>query len=470
MKTAFRSPNRRKTSARKSYPCRTRRLETWMSRYPQGLTFHKDSRVAHYLNADWGLGKYKAVFSATRSASNPSTYFNSDGNMQLLNTSNVPRFIGGYYDATGFHAAKGLLLEGASTNLLINGAFDSNNVWSVASGDAELKYNSTARYRLYVNAGAGAATVNSIFSDSLYNKSAKISISNGGAIIGDVQFYNTNSFSITSGSKYTVSFFIKTNSSKTITVRVIKNTTPFTNYGLDSTITTVANTWIRINKTFTANTTASDARLTIYLGNIGAFDINIESIQVEELPYPSSFIPTTTAALTRNQEYLSFYTVNNFGTNRNRGSIGILYKPIMLPSEQPPFEFLVYGPRFSIDSNNRWQILYSSNALSKPYLNTKSTTENNAVPGSSVSWTRYDSHFTIGTFSTLADASGKKLNFFIDGVNRAQDVAYTAPVGTMPEQFQIQLSGKQSMILEAIQLYNQRLSQSQIKHLYSLLS
>src|SRR3990167_7083865 len=86
--------------------------------FPPGCTFYVDYTLG-IINARMSTGSPTATFTATRSATTPSTYIDSSGIIQLVTSSNIPRFAGGYYDSTGFHAQKGVMIEAVATNLLI---------------------------------------------------------------------------------------------------------------------------------------------------------------------------------------------------------------------------------------------------------------------------------------------------------------------------------------------------------------
>ena len=275
-----------------------------------GLVFYKDYTYSPAtMNADYSIGSATATFTASRSASNPATYIDLGGKLNLVTSSDIPRYAQGYYDATGFSPMSGLLIESGSTNLCYCGAFDSNCAWN----GANFQYSGVTRWILST-ANGGAATA-SVSTDSLYIRSMKISITNQGAGATDVYCYPSNGVAITNTNKFTVSFWVKTSVAKTIPL-VCCNAGFALNYGLNTTYTTVANKWIRIVKTFTANNTDGNAFVISELGNLGTFDWQFEGFQCEQLPYASSFIPTTAGTRTRNAELLKYVTSNNRTTSQ----------------------------------------------------------------------------------------------------------------------------------------------------------
>lgn len=72
------------------------------------------------LDADFSVGSATATFTATRSASNPATYIDKNGNMQLETVSNVPR-----YNSGDYHSIRETWIIGGHTTFFIaaDGAF-----------------------------------------------------------------------------------------------------------------------------------------------------------------------------------------------------------------------------------------------------------------------------------------------------------------------------------------------------------
>ena len=100
-----------------------------------GLTFAKKYSIGqNSLNADYYSGSGAATFTASRDATHPATYIDSSGVIQATTTSDVPRWTSGFYDDTGYNTAPGLLIEGARTNLLVHGIFDTDAGVGLATG------------------------------------------------------------------------------------------------------------------------------------------------------------------------------------------------------------------------------------------------------------------------------------------------------------------------------------------------
>lgn len=72
-------------------------------------------------------------FSASRSVTNPATWIDASGLVQLSTISNIPLYNYGYYDTTGFHTQTQTIdTEGAATNLLTytDGTGSSGGLWT----------------------------------------------------------------------------------------------------------------------------------------------------------------------------------------------------------------------------------------------------------------------------------------------------------------------------------------------------
>lgn len=103
-----------------------------------GLTFYKDyANSQASANADYSAGVGTATFTATRSASAPATVIDSTGLVTTVTSSNTPRFVGGYYDPEGFHINKGIMLEGASTNLIPKSVAIDDATWTESNTVAD---------------------------------------------------------------------------------------------------------------------------------------------------------------------------------------------------------------------------------------------------------------------------------------------------------------------------------------------
>lgn len=429
-----------------------------------GSTFVKQYNTNQSsLDADFSSGTATATFTATRGASNPATYINSSGILQKTTTSNAARWTQGYYATDGaFTAGPGLLFEGASTNLFVSSVTDGN----VAAVSEDFQYSGTERWSISLsNGGTVTSTVVDDAPDAFAGKSMSIQITNEGGVAGaDVRYFNTNVVNLATTALYTVSFWVKASAVKVISMDTVAGDT-----SLSTSFTTVANTWIRISKTWTTDGVGGGTFIRWLLGDNGLYTIQFTDLQIEKAAYPSSFIPTTAASLTRNAEALSYPVASNFvgGTD---GSIAIAYRPIVLPDEQASnFRGLFI---VSISGSNSWKLLYSINANDIVLFETnkggsKKFSSSSAEPfGSS----RYSLHSVIATYSTTQDGAGKDSNLYIDGSSEGSNADYEVPTGSLPASFQIQYDSTEAMILVGFVLFDNRLSAANASSVHTLLT
>ena len=244
-----------------------------------GLTFFKNyvRSPGSSLDDDFALGSKVSTFTASRSATAPATYIDSNGVVQLVTTSDIPRYAGGYYDATGFHAQRGLMIEAAGTNLLAY----SNDMSQWTTG------------------GCTFSTDGTLAPDG--SQASKVIAAVGGYI-------NKSSNSTTAG-YYTFSLYLK----GTVTYLVLgmqKQGGDWSMYTSGSSLSLSATKWRRF--TLTTNKPDDGLKLQVVIQSLEAGDVLYAwGAQCEFSPYATSFIPTTTAALTRNAEVLKYAIANN---------------------------------------------------------------------------------------------------------------------------------------------------------------
>lgn len=251
---------------------KNRRVSSEISRFKSlgTLTFFKDFRIGDSLAADYSVGSPAATFTASRSASTPATYVDGQGRIQLVTASNVPRFQGGYYDSTGFHAKKGLMMERASTNLVPKSSVIDDATWTETNTVA-------------ANADAGSSSPDGTATAPSLTASAD----NGTLLLA------------TAVTAQTYSVWLKR---KTGTGAVSITANGGTGY----TTVTLTTSWGRFQVTTASASQTCGIKLAT---NTDA--VYVWGNQFENLPYATSFIPTTTAALTRNVESLSYLNAGN---------------------------------------------------------------------------------------------------------------------------------------------------------------
>jgi hypothetical protein len=239
------------------------------SQLPSNLTFFKDYQNTDNLIGNYSIGSPTATFTRATDATHPTTYVDANGVIQLVTTADVPRFAGGYYDATGFHSAKGLYMEAAGTNLVPKSYTMNDATWTATN----------------VTVADGATTDVAGGSNAA---SLTASAGNGTVLL------------TTSVTAQTYSVYIKR---KTGTGKIYLTANGGTNY---TEITVPATGWAKFSETKASASQKCGIKI-----ETDTDAIYVYGNQFEANPYPTSFIPTTTAALTRNAEVLKYPIAGN---------------------------------------------------------------------------------------------------------------------------------------------------------------
>jgi len=290
--------------------------------FPHGVTF-----AAIYdadLDADISTGSPTATFAASRDATHPATYFNSSGVMQKTETSNVGRFNHGYYDTTGWHAfsnGAGVQIEGASTNYIKQSIF-------AADGNSDGVADNWAK--------ADAVNVNGTPTTTLVDVSSTFNIGSTvnsqrlqyTGVAGDdattdisMNAVATADGSFVQGENVTMSGFFKGSvADGLIKIEILERNAAggflnaFTlSSDFSSSISTTEWRYFTLSRT-TTHADCSRIIAKVWMEEIAdgeSGDIQFTGVQVEKQPFATSFIPTTTAALTRNAETLKYVTLGN---------------------------------------------------------------------------------------------------------------------------------------------------------------
>jgi len=173
------------------------------------------------------------------------------------------------------------------------------NIWTATSSFSELTtignelfFNPSfdqdlQGWNFYVNTGAGAEA--SISRDtSEYDSppaSSKLDIEDSGTSQSQVQLYTTG-FSINDNQSYLLRFRAKASQAFTIpSIRLMKTASPYTSYYVESYSTSplITEEWVNYQVIFYSNVSASDARITFYLGNIpNGTNLFIDSLSLQE--------------------------------------------------------------------------------------------------------------------------------------------------------------------------------------------
>lgn len=263
-----------------------------------GLTVTE--RVLPKLALDFTIASLdpRVTFTRTTGASNPATYVNSNGYITTA-TNNQPRFD---YDPVAL-TCKGLLIEESRANLFLASATPTGTPTNLVQ-----------------------TTPTATPPDGISASVNKIAAS---AVAGS--HYLQNSITVTSGAAYTWSIFIKADGITSVSILMAQNSSPFTNhanivYDLSAgtitsassgsgTITAFGNGWYRLTATGTTSSTSELYRLSLlnpgasFTGD-GVSGVLLWGTQWEAGAFATSYIPTTTTALTRNADVATMMGTN----------------------------------------------------------------------------------------------------------------------------------------------------------------
>lgn len=238
------------------------------------------------LNADFSKGSKTATFTATRTGAgvSPGTYVDSSGVIQTVSgTDNVARIQGGYYDATGFHAQKGLMIEGAMTNRALYSGTPENAAWTKTNITADNDDSGST-------SPDGTATANSLTA----------STDNGTFV---------QAYAITGDAKtYTASCWLKRKTgTDPIYLGAVEDGTG------KSEVTIYTDKWVRVSDTATTDGDDAGKDPAFYLEISNDTDaVYIYGMQLENSSYMTSYVPVAAdTALARGAETLKYANSGN---------------------------------------------------------------------------------------------------------------------------------------------------------------
>lgn len=251
----------------------------------------------------------RVTFTRTTGASNPATYVNSGGVITAA-TNNQPRFD---YDPVTL-ACKGLLIEESRTNQVkYSEQFDNSNWTTSKSAGASVSANTSV-------APDGNTTADSVtFASS-----------------NDYLYQSISNYVAVTGQSVTFSIFAKT--STQIIVFGGGTATGTDTYSH----TTFQNGWYRqtLTRVFTETTSAKPLQMLPYGIFAGAGTYVIWGAQLEAGAFATSYIPTTTTALTRNADVATI-TGTDFSDwwQAGRGGVSVSAIPSTVSGTRPLIQF-----------------------------------------------------------------------------------------------------------------------------------
>lgn len=273
----------------------------------------------------------RITFTRTTGASNPATFVNSSGVVTVA-TNNQPRFD---YDPITL-VCKGLLIEESRSNLALQSQAIDNVAWSKTNAS--------------VSADAATSPDGTANADALVDNSTN----------GQHRINNGTAITVTSGASYTFSFYAKQNTIRYVNARIITGTgnaqSTFdlqlgTVYGTSAGTATIAaagNGWYRCTVTGTTDgvsayvyvnlNTSANVNPQSYVGT--GSSAYIWGAQLEAGTFATSYIPTTSAALTRNADVATM-TGTNFSNWYNAGVGGLAVDaiPKSVSGTKPAIQF-----------------------------------------------------------------------------------------------------------------------------------
>ena len=303
-----------------------------------GLTFYADYSNSG-INADKAKGSPVATVTATRSASNPATTIDAVGNITLVTNSNTIRFPKGKYTVGGFSAANGILIEPVRTNSLKDSYFANATIttnWRAIS--AATISRSTTYTNPYLG-GSVAKIVTSSDNDGLQTSTSNLP-----------SFGNGNTYTVSClirGSGTVNIFFQPTGGTKRESTAITLNDDGWSYYWFYNTASVAATGNVGIEANGANSVTCYVAYMQCEYSGAGA-----------SRRLPSSFIPTTTTALTRNAESLSY------SSSGNRNDVETIVVKVNLP-----YVGAVAAYRKILDDNGDRRVIYDA-TIDKWRMNT----------------------------------------------------------------------------------------------------
>jgi hypothetical protein len=198
----------------------------------------------------------------------------------------------------------GLLVEESRTNLIQQSEDFGDAVWS--SSAASISTNTTAAPDGTTSGDTFTSSGTTIVSQPIAKTASAITYSSSLFVKGTVTAFTFSIDDGTAANRGRVVFNLSTG-----TISSTNNDGAFT--GTSGTITSFSNNWYRLTVATTTNSTVV-ARMRLFWTGAGT-SLDFWGAQLEAGSFPTSYIPTTTATVTRAADVASI-TGSNFGTTR----------------------------------------------------------------------------------------------------------------------------------------------------------
>jgi hypothetical protein len=335
------------------------------------------------------------------------TFFDADGVLQTA-SNNTPRF--DHDPATG--ASRGLLIEEARTNLLVRSEEFNDGAWSLTS-PTSVTANVTA-----TTAPDGSSTADKLVEAN--NNNAK-------------RIYQN--ITVATTQNYTISVFAKAAERDRLRLTIREGFNTGTSYvtaafdlaagtilssgaGTTATITSVGNGWYRLTAAGSVVDGATRAPQFLildqndsstYIGD-GTSGLYLWGAQLEVGAFPTSYIPTTTAAATRAADSAIVTPVSSF-YNPAEGTLYAAFRPRTVTGTRTLIAF---------DNDTEDEQVRLRNVAADPFL----TVNNGGVEQANID------AGTVAAETVYGLTGGFKLNDFAASLNGATVVTDTT--GTMP--------------------------------------
>ena len=376
----------------------------------------------------------------------------ADGTLQLWNHSNnVPRI---EYDATG--AVKGLLIEEARTNLVINSNDLNASGWgkndSTVTLNAGVSPDGTSNANKFIP-NINSATHTTYVQLSLQNSASKHSFSvyvasagYGFATVGLGSHYISNYYAVvidlSNGTK-TATYSYGTQTDKTCTVEAVGSFYRVT-------ISGDGERYCIVGASDTGTYTPSLYGFKSFAGN-GTSGILVYGAQVEAGAFPTSYIPTTGSTATRAADFAQIPT-SAFGYNNDSGSLVI---DVLTPVADQIMALAHFHTNSYLNSRSLWKSNPNLSGVGNQYVNDT-----------------YDGSITLYVVGQQTQAGYTKLGSSYGDSERAVKDGGTVASGTSryPSPTRLFLGGRdngyQSQCwIKSIQYYPRQLTDTQLQEL-----